>query len=297
MKRLSFLLLVAVACFGCGDDRRDTLTFTSTMDVNTIRVSAQAGGTVVDLSFEEGDRVDSGQVLLRLDTEKPALQLEQSRAALDELAQQIEASRAQAQAAAVQRDNLRMRYERFSALLESDATTRQSVDDLYTQLEAAEQQLRASRSTLEALERKRRQVDAGIRLMERQLRDAVVTAPASGIVLVRYVDRGELVMPGSPLCELADLSTLWARVYIAEPDLPSLRLGQQVILRADGLPGKEFTGVLTWISDKAEFTPKTILTEETRTTLVFPARVTVRNPEGLLKIGMPVTVTARKAAL
>lgn len=130
--------------------------------------------------------------------------------------------------------------------------------------------------------------------MRKHLRDAEILSPLDGNVLVRYADRGELLGQGSPVFEIADLKDLWTKIYVPETRLPGIRLGQPVKIRVDGSE-TELTGTVSWISESAEFTPKTILTEETRTSLVYPVKIRVPNDKQLLKIGMPVTVVMERA--
>jgi len=266
------------------------------MDVNTVRVSAQTPGSVINLTFDEGSTVQRGQPLVTVDTDKLRFQTEQSDAKIQEIGSQYKNAQAQYKAAIIGRDNLRIRYERFMSLLKSNATTQQSVDDLKAQLDVANEQLRATEESLNALQSKKKQLESARRVVEKTMADASILAPVSGTVLVRYTDIGELLGTGSPVCDIADLSELWTKIYIEEQMLPSIKLGQIVSVKVDGVSNKTFEGKISWISDKAEFTPKTILTEETRTALVFPAKVLVKNPDGMLKIGMPVSIVVKKGS-
>ncbi|MBL0175303.1 MAG: efflux RND transporter periplasmic adaptor subunit [Ignavibacteria bacterium] len=294
MARLLLLPLLLLLAPGCGEKRGDTLTFTGTMDVNTVRVSAQTPGTVTLLGSDEGRQVRAGDTLAVIETDRLGYQLDQNRGSLEELSRQEDAARAQLNASVIARDNLRVRHARLASLLASHAATQQAVDDVKAQLDAADEQIRAARISLSAIESRKKQVDAGAQGIRKQVHDATILSPLAGTVIVRYADRGELVGAGTPVFDIADLSELWTKIYIGETELAFLTLGQAVELRVDGMPGRTFPGTVTWISDKAEFTPKTILTEETRTTLVYPARVIVKNPDGIFKIGMPVTIVAAR---
>ena len=129
-----------------------------------------------------------------------------------------------------------------------------------------------------------------MKVTTKQMRDAFIVSPEHGAVIIKYTEKGELVTIGSPLFEIANLTEMWTKIYLSETDVHRVKLGQKVQLKVDGLPEKSFDATVTWISDKSEFTPKTILTEETRTTLVYAAKVKAKNPDGVLKIGMPVSV-------
>lgn len=294
MRNLIIIMIVLTAG-GCGNGNGTRMQFTGIIDANTVRVSAETPGRILALEADEGSDVARGDMLARLETERIGYQLEQSDAQKSELSHQITAARSRIEAARVQRDNLARRVERFRALREQQAVTRQALDDLEAQLRAAEAEIDAAEASLIALHSKRAQLGAGQDIIRKQLRDAEITSPLDGRVLIRYAEEGELLGTGSPVFEIADLTALWTRIYVAEEQLPSIRLGQDVRVAVDGIE-KSLPGRISWISETAEFTPKTILTEETRTSLVYPVKVQVSNERGVLKIGMPVTVIVEKAA-
>ncbi|MCB2203997.1 efflux RND transporter periplasmic adaptor subunit [bacterium] len=291
--RIIILTVTLLAFSACGNGNDDALQYTGIIDANTVRVSAETPGRIIALEADEGNTVKRGDLLARVETERLDYQLAQSGAQQMELAHQITAAKSRLNAARVQRDNLATRLERFRALLKQEAVTRQAVDDLSTQFEAAEAEIAAAEASLAALQSKTGQIDAGQDIVRKQLRDADIVSPLDGNVLVRYADRGELLGIGSPVFEIADLSELWTKIYIPEKRLPEVMLGQRVSVRIDG-SDEVLYGTVSWISESAEFTPKSILTEETRTALVYPVKVTVPNDRQLLKIGMPVTVTMEK---
>jgi HlyD family secretion protein len=289
-RTMATVLCGASLLISCSQNNGKQMLFTGTMEATTVRVSAQTPGIVTALRFDEGASVRTGDTLASVETERLGLQADQGRAGVDEIEKQHHAAVAQRNASVINRDNIKLRYERFLSLLKTGAATQQNVDDLKTQLDAANEQLRGAQVSLEAMQEKKAQMQAGVKVIAKQIRDAIISAPLNGTVLVRYTEKGELLGVGSPVCELADVTHLWTKVYIAEKQLPFVKLGKKVKILIDGMPDRSFEGTVSWISDKAEFTPKTILTEETRTTLVYPAKITVENPDGLFKIGMPVSV-------
>lgn len=127
-------------------------------------------------------------------------------------------------------------------------------------------------------------------LASTRLEYATLRAPMDGVVLSRNIEVGETVFPGSPVASIADLSTVEVRFYVEEPDLGRLVPGSAVRLSSDSFEGETFSGTLTFLSDKAEFTPKMVLTRDERSRLVFLAKASFENPEGRLKPGMPVDV-------
>ncbi len=132
------------------------------------------------------------------------------------------------------------------------------------------------------------QARAALALAETRLADSVLRAPVGGVVLSHHAEAGEYAAPGVPVVTIGDLSRPWIRCWLEEPDLGRVRLGQEVRVTADSLPGRVFTGRVSFISSEAEFTPKNVQTREERSRLVFRMKVAVGNPDGLLKPGMPV---------
>lgn len=153
-------------------------------------------------------------------------------------------------------------------MLDTGAATKQRRDELATKVAI----LRAQKETLDL-----------------QLSDAAIKSPIAGVVLNKYVNKGELVVPGSLVAEVADLRELEAIIYLPLNKLPGIKIGQSVGIQVEGM-SKPVAGKIIWIASESEFTPKTILTKETRTTLVYAVKIKVPNKNGELKIGMPVDV-------
>lgn len=287
--RLIFMLIPLLTLSSCGTGDEAEMRFTGIMDATTVRVSAETSGRVLQLFADEGEAVVKDSVMAVLETERLGYQLVQSEAMVAELGHQTRSAELRLRAARVQRENIARRYERFRVLLGQKAATQQAVDDLRTQLEAADAELAAAEMGLAGLRSKGGQLEAGGDIVRKQQRDASIVSPLTGRVLVRYAEVGELLGPGTPVFDVADLKDMWTRIYVSETQLPMVHLGQKVRLTADGSDAS-FEGTIRSISDKAEFTPKTILTEETRTALVYAVKVDVSNRDDILKIGMPVTV-------
>ncbi|MBI1874460.1 MAG: HlyD family efflux transporter periplasmic adaptor subunit [Acidobacteria bacterium] len=295
------------------------------VEAEEIQLAAKVGGRVVELKVGEGARVSVGQVVARLESTDTELALERARAdrrqaeaqlrllqagPAPEDVRQAEAQIAAAEAeAALARDELAAAerdLERFETLLDSNAGSRKQRDDAATKRDVARQRVRAmderaraARATLARLRAGARaqEIDAArarvaaahaaIKSLEQTSRDATVTAPLAGVVTQRLVDPGEIVPPGTPLLAIANLDEVWANVYVEEPVVPRIRLGQEATLRTDA--GTALPGKVTFISSKAEFTPRNVQTAEERAKLVYRLKVTVKNEQGVLKQGMPVT--------
>jgi HlyD family secretion protein len=288
------------------------------------------GGRIIDLKVAEGDRVVPGDIIAQLDTADVKLALARAAAerqgadaqlrlllagARAEDIRQAEAQRAATEAdlaaarqelASAERD-----FQRFEALIAANSGAQKPRDDAATRRDVARDRIRAAeervRAAAEGVARlkagARREeidgararlagVDAQIATLEKSLRDATVTAPAGGMVTQKLVDQGELVAPRTPMVVIADVDRVWANVYVDEPFVPRVTLGQAATIYTDaGGPGID--GTITFISPKAEFTPRNVQTAEERSKLVFRIKVTVDNRKGVLKQGMPVEAEIR----
>lgn len=291
MKKLFFLVLATIL-FACDNDQYQIFG-TGTFEATEILISAQAPGQLISLDFEEGEPVTAGQVLARIDVEKIALQQQQVEAMIDEAKISADLANEQVKQAKIQLENLKTRFERFSNLLNEKSIPQQQYDDLKSQLEIAERNLKSARLKSQAVRAKLRQLEAQKMLLERQMQDGTITAPQNGIILQKLKEAGEVVGMGTPVAQLANLSRMEITTYVAETDLGKIKLGETLSIQVDAFPEKTFEGRISWISPKAEFTPKNVQTKEARTNLVYAIKLEVENPAGELKIGMPADVFRR----
>lgn len=277
-------------------------------------VGFKVAGRIVDLPVEEGQSVKSGQMLARLDTDDYRQQLAVDDAVLHVRDRQLElalaGSRQQDIQAAYQavldaRADLEQKqkdFERYDALYKKDEIPAQTRDLARTNVVRA-------KATLARMEQMYSELQEGTRKEEiavdhanaHQARESVqmsriklsyttLTAPFTGVVLVRQAELGEVVAAASPIVTVADLDHVWVRVYLPETDLGRMRWGQDVSVRTDTYPGKSYHGHVSFISSEAEFTPKSVQTDRERVTLVYRVKVDVENPGYELKPGMPADV-------
>ena len=176
-------------------------------------------------------------------------------------------------------------------MLRVGAANQKQLDDAESLLEVLRKQLDAQNSTLRNSDRsltwQSSSVGIQVAQIEDQLRKCHITSPLTGTVLAQYAEAGELAAPGTPLFKVADMEQIYLRAYITSEQLAEIKLGQQVKVYADygKEVRKEYPGIVTWISDTSEFTPKTILTKDERANLVYAVKIAVKN-DGMLKIGM-----------
>lgn len=282
MARRIVPLLVALTLFGYfgyrvwqqHQEARLDDTFYGTVEATETVISAQLAGRLVELNVDEGDTAEAGQLLARIDDKIYRAQLEQAQAA----------SRAASSQRAVLNAGLKgvnTNLERTKKLLATGSATEMQFDNLETQ----KQSLQAQKGVVA---RQVGQAEAAIKLAETQLGYTTITAPLTGTVVRRHVELGETVFPGSALMTIADLTTMEVKIYVPGPMLGKIRLGRQVMLFTDSFPDKPFSAVVATIAEQAEFTPKNVQTREERVRLVYAVKVRVDNPDGVLKIGMPV---------
>ncbi len=289
MNRLALLFVALTVGLACNRGQTDTFMATGIVEGTAVKVAAQTGGLLLSVNVEEGQVVSVGQVVAVVDTEKLVYQKEMLEAALAEVETQRQISRNSVALARSDLEHVEKKYRRFQELYEKQSASQQTLDDLKRAYDAAKTQLQNARQGLQMLASKARSLEAQLKAVQRQIADATVRAPLGGTVTTKYYEPGETVPPGMPVVEIIDLSKMWTKVYVSEVLLPRIQLGQPATVRIDGTE-RTLPGVVSWISAKAEFTPKNILTEESRTSLVYAVKVSVNNPDGILKHGMPVEV-------
>ena len=284
---LCSLLALFSAC-GNGAPKYDA---TGTFETTEVLVSAEASGRLLYFDIEDGMLLKAGEEVGVVDTVQlylKQLQLEASLKSVEEqrpdILKQVAATKEQISAAQRERN-------RVANLLKVGAANQKQLDDAEDQLEVLRKQLVAQNSTLsnshQSLTWQSSSVGIQVAQVEDQLKKCHITSPITGTVLAKYAEAGELTAMGTPLFKVADTEQMYLRAYITSEQLSQVKLGQKVTVFSDyGTDEhKQYPGVVTWISDTSEFTPKTILTKNERANLVYAVKIAVHN-DGLLKIGM-----------
>jgi len=259
-------------------------------------VSSQANGQLISLTIEEGMDVSLGDTIGLIDTIDLSLKKEQLISQEGVLLARLKNFDSQVRVQEQQRKNLLVDKERVANLLKDGAATQKQMDDITGGLDLLEQQILATGVQKEAARAEMATLDAQVRQVEETLSKCFIISPLSGTVLVKFAEAGEITTMGKPVCKIANLDALELKVYISGDQLPYLKIGQTVEVLIDRNQ-KEFAklqGTVSWISSKAEFTPKTIQTKKERVNLVYAAKVRVPN-DGTLKIGMPGEINFMKA--
>ncbi len=323
-KRLIPLLLVALVAVAAlvalrgGDGavpEGGALTLYGNIEIRETQLAFNASEHIAEVLVEEGDRVARGEPLARLHTELLEAQVAEAQAALEAqkaVVAQLEAgsrpeeiarAEAELEAARARAKSATDSYRRIARLLERELASPDDVESARALADAAEAQVEAARQALALLRagpRKEEIAAARALLAQRQaaltaarqrLDDATLYAPADGVIRNRILEPGDMAFPQTPVLTLALTDPVWARAYLPEPMLGRVRLGAAATIESDSYPGKRYRGWVGYVSPTAEFTPKTVQTPELRTRLVYSVRVFACNPEGELRLGMPVTVT------
>lgn len=260
-------------------------------ETTEVIVSAQATGELLSFTVEEGMNVKADEKLGYVDTLQLALKKNQLTATLAATDSKWLDEKRQSASLRQQIINLERERKRFGDLLEADAATEKQVDELDYQIDVLKRQLSATEEQLnshnKSLDGQCLSLEAQLAQLENQIEKSVVSSPVSGTVISKYAEPGEFVQPGKSLFKVANLEKMKLRIYITADQLTMLKIGQKVKVYADKGQDErqEYEGVVSWISDKAEFTPKTIQTRDERANLVYAVKVSVRN-DGFIKRGM-----------
>ena len=290
MKKILAMAGIVLLLNACGNKEKEYAA-TGVFEATETTVYAEQPGILVRLNVEEGDIVAPEMEVGLIDTTQLWLKLKQAVAAKSvyqsqkpEIGKQIAATRQQLAKA-------KQDQQRYSELVADGAAPSKMLDDANSQVEVLQHQLDAQISSLTVTTNSlQRQMDAAY-VQEDQLRDQLrkchIKVPAKGTVLEKYVERGEYVSTGKPLFKMADTEGMFIRAYATSTQLRNIKLGQNAIVYADYGDGqkKEYHGKVTWISNRSEFTPKTILTDDERADLVYALKVAIEN-DGYVKIGM-----------
>jgi HlyD family secretion protein len=296
---------------------RPELVLYGNLDLRQVALAFNNSERIAALLVEEGDPVRRGQVLARLDTsrlEPRVAQAEAQAAAQRQVVarlhhgsrpEEIAQARANVQSAKADAANARRQYERLRTLFEGSAgraVSQEDFDNAKAALDVAEARLAVNQKALSLAvagprqeevaeaEARLRADEAQAALLRQELSDAQLVAPVDGVVRTRILEPGEMASPQKPVLSLAITDPKWVRAYVSEPDLGKVHPGMAASVVVDSFPGRHFDGWVGFVSPVAEFTPKTVQTEELRASLVYEVRVFVKDPSDALRLGMPASV-------
>jgi HlyD family secretion protein len=288
--RLIPSIILLPLLLSCGKEKNMT-DATGVFEATEVIVSSEATGRIHLLSIDEGQKLKKGELIGLIDS----TQLHFTRLQLLASKKSVEAGKPdiRTQIEATEQEIAKQEFEkkRIQNLLEADVATQKQLDDVNAQLSILRARLNSQKSTLNnntnAIDAQSETLDAEIMKIEDQLKKCKITSPIDGTVLVKYAEEGEVTAVGKPLFKIADTEKMILRVYITADQLAKIQIGQQVQVFAEfgEIETSSYDGKVTWVSDKSEFTPKTIQTQNERANLVYAVKIAVAN-DNFLKIGM-----------
>ncbi|TND09107.1 MAG: hypothetical protein FD123_1510 [Bacteroidetes bacterium] len=291
MKRFTFMLLPAAALLFSCNGNQNGHDASGSFEADETIISSEASGTILQLNIREGQALEAGQLVGYIDSTQLFLKKKQLEAQIKATLSQRPDIAAQTATLKEQLKAAEKEQQRFTNLVKANAATQKQLDDVNAQADVLKKQIAALQSSLgitsASITQNAEPLEIQIEQLNDQLSKCRIVNHVKGIVLTRYAAANEVAAPGKPLYKIADISTLTLRAFITGAQLPSVKLNQKVKVLVDDGNGtyKEHEGILNWISDKAEFTPKSIQTKDERANLVYAVKIGVVN-DGSLKIGM-----------
>lgn len=287
MKTRSLIIIAAIMLAGCRN-KSDQPDAYGNFEATEVIVSAETGGRILQFTPVEGTDIEKGAEIALIDTTLFHLQKAEINAGMKSVITRIGSISAQNDILDQQISNLNVNITRIENMLKDDAATKKQYDDLAGQVAVLRKQIAANNIQKASVDAELSVYKSKKATLNEQITRSSVKSPLKGTVIEKYSEAGEMTAAGKPLVKIADLSIIKLKVYVSGAQLGSLKLGQQCKVRTDN--GKKgyntFGGTISYISGKAEFTPKIIQTKEERVTFVYAVTINVNN-DGTLKSGMP----------
>lgn len=304
MKKIFLLASITFLLVSCSDHKKD-YDATGTFEATEVTVAAKSSGELKSFNLSEGQNVQANQVVGKIDD----FQLQQKQEELTATEQQLDENASatssrqlniQEQLASLseQISNEEKEQKRYAELVKDGAVPRKQLDDINNHIKVLQRQYDATRNQINSnntsLKKQALAINAqkqGIKAQKRQIEDQInntqISSPISGVVLEKYVEKGEFISMSKPLFKVADTKIMFIRAYVTSKQLKNIKLGQKATVMADYGNGqkKQYNGIITWISSRSEFTPKTILTDDERADLVYAVKIQFQNDD-YVKIGM-----------
>jgi HlyD family secretion protein len=308
-----FCFLLAIAFSFCSKEkqRENIITASGTIEATEIYLRTEANGQIVRFELEEGDRIDKGDIICQQDHQKLDHQLTLAEAQIEEIKarlrllrkgareEEIERAKASLDAAMSTMAEAEREFRRIEQLVAEKARPSAMLERAETSLELSRRKydiaqkeyeivkLGSRKEQIEAAEAQLKQAIAQMNLIKSQIEDAAILSPIEGVLTEKIAEEGEFLPAGSLVAKITNLNDIWMKIYLSEKDFGKVRLHDNVKISIDSFPGKKFDAHITYLSPEAEFTPKNIQTKEERVKLVFAVKVTIDNPQGYLKPGLP----------
>lgn len=291
MKKIIFYLSIVLIVAGCSNNSNQSDAY-GNFEADEIILSAETAGEILKINADEGDRVEKGEVLALIDTLQLYLQKQKILASMQAIASKKRNVIVQVDVLKQKKKNLLIEKRRLDNLFKDGAATQKQLDDINGAIDVVDRSIIATRTGLNTVNTglisELKPLREQLKSIEDKLDKSRIKAPLDATVLVKYILKGEYALPAKPLFKIADVDNIYLRAYISGSQLAQAKLGAEVTVLIDKGENDyyKYTGKITWISSKAEFTPKIVQTKEQRVNLVYAVKVLVHN-DGKIKIGMP----------
>lgn len=284
--QITITLLFIITLLSCNGSRKKADGYGNFEATETI-ISAEANGKILFLNIEEGAVLEENLLVGVVDTIQLSFKRDQLKASKNAVFSKSRNVLSQREVLKEQLKVTQIDQNRIANLIKEKAATQKQFDDVNGQISIIKEQIKSVESQNAPIINEVKIIEAQIEQIDDQINKSVIRNPLKGTVLVKYAEPNEITAFGKPLYKIADLDKMILRVYISENQLANLKVGQEVTVKIDDAEGmKSYNGLISWISDSAEFTPKIIQTKEERVNLVYAIKIIIKN-DGSLKIGMP----------
>jgi HlyD family secretion protein len=288
MMKNSALIIIAAFLLASCKSKSDQADAYGNFESTEVIVSSETNGKIIKFDITEGNQIEKGSVIAIIDTTLLNLQKNEIDAGMQSVKTRLSSINAQDDILNQQIENININIERIGRMLKDDAATQKQMDDLTGQVAVLQKQIAANNTQKVSIAAELSVYETKKATLNEQISRSYVKSPLSGTIMEKYSEAGEITAAGKPLVKIADLSLMRLKVYVSGAQLGSIKIGQICKIRIDdGKKGyTSFNGSISYISGKAEFTPKIIQTKEERVTLVYAVKIDVKN-DGSMKSGMP----------
>jgi HlyD family secretion protein len=291
MKNILSLIVPLILAIIAGCTSNDsTLGGSGLLEADDVVVSAETSGRIEKLNFDEGDTVNKGDTLLIIDPSRQLLKLESANATYNVAEEKLNIARLLFDNAVEKESFATKERDRIAILVKSNTATQKQLDQLEHELTKAIISKETASANIKSIKSELKRIKAEINIIKRNILDSYPVVLVNGTVIEKYISLGEHLLPGKAIAKIANLSSIWVKIYLPAGDFANVKLGDKA--KVDTEEGEQqFDGTVVWTSSEAEFTPKNVQTKKSRANLVYAVKVKIDNSDNKLKIGMPVFVT------
>ncbi|TVQ04867.1 MAG: HlyD family efflux transporter periplasmic adaptor subunit [Balneolaceae bacterium] len=287
LNQLAGFFIIFALTTGCTEEKLSDAY--GQFEATELVISAETQGRILAFNVMEGERLEEARLVGIIDTTQQVLQKRELEASMRVVQTGIANLDAQKDVLHSRHETALIEFNRLKSLFEDNAATRQQLDRAQGEVNTLHRQIRAIETEKLSVSAEMERIGTKIDQVNDQIRRAEIINPVNGTVLTKFAHEHELAAPGKPMYRLANLDEMVLKVYVSGAQLPRVKIGEsvEVLIDRDKTGTERLTGIVSWVSSRAEFTPRMIQTREERVAQVYAVKVTVENPEGKIKIGMP----------